>query len=296
MAMATRAAANGAAANGAAADGAAAAGRRPILRARNIVKRFGHVEALRGVDFDACPGEITALIGDNGAGKSTLVKILSGVYSATSGTLEVDGAPVQFSSPADAHALGIETVYQDLSVCPDLSPSANMFMGREAVRPGLLGKLGFLDNATMRRESGIAFQKLKVTLKDLDAPIASLSGGQRQSVAICRSAMWAKRVVFMDEPTAALGVVQTARTLDLIRRIRDTGIAVVLISHNMRDVIQVADTVEVLRLGRRIATMPNRNLSVQDLVGAMTGALDEAAETTALENTGRENTGPGIAA
>lgn len=250
----------------------------PILKARGITKRFGHVEALRGVDFDARAGEVTALIGDNGAGKSTLVKILSGVYGPTEGELSVDGIPVNFGSPADAHALGIETVYQDLSVCPDLSPAANMFMGREAVRPGVLGWLGFLDNATMRRESAAAFLRLKVALKDLDAPIASLSGGQRQSVAICRAAMWAKRVVFMDEPTAALGVVQTARTLDLVRRIRDTGVAVVLISHNMRDVIQVADTVEVLRLGRRIASMPNKGLTVQDLVGAMTGALDEPAE------------------
>ncbi|MBV8916268.1 MAG: sugar ABC transporter ATP-binding protein [Acetobacteraceae bacterium] len=249
----------------------------PILRARGVVKRFGHVEALRGVDFDAYAGEITALIGDNGAGKSTLVKILSGVYGPTAGTLEVDGKPVQFSSPADAHALGIETVYQDLSVCPDLSPSANMFMGREKLLPGLLGRLGFLDNATMRQESAVAFQRLKVALRDMDAPVASLSGGQRQSVAICRAAMWARRLVFMDEPTAALGVVQTARTLELIRRIRDTGVAVVLISHNMRDVIEVADTVEVLRLGRRIASMRNQGLTVQDLVGAMTGALDEVA-------------------
>ena len=246
----------------------------PILQARAITKRFGHVEALRGVDFDAHAGEITALIGDNGAGKSTLVKILSGVYGPTTGELRIDGKPVTFGSPSDAHAIGIETVYQDLSVCQDLSPSANMFMGREALRPGFWGRLGFLDNAAMRRESAIAFQKLKVALKDMDAPIASLSGGQRQSVAICRAAMWAKRVVFMDEPTAALGVVQTARTLDLVRRIRDTGVAVVLISHNMRDVIQVADTVEVLRLGRRIATMRNQGLTVPDLVGAMTGALD----------------------
>jgi simple sugar transport system ATP-binding protein len=249
----------------------------PILRARSIVKRFGHVEALRGAEFDAHAGEITALIGDNGAGKSTLVKILSGVYGATSGTVELDGRPVSFASPADAHAAGIETVYQDLSVCPDLSPAANLFMGRERLRGGLLGRLGFLDNAAMRRESAVAFQRLKVTLKDLDAPVSSLSGGQRQSVAICRAALWAQRLVFMDEPTAALGVVQTARTLELVRRIRDTGVAVVLISHNMRDVIEVADTVEVLRLGRRVASMRNRGLAVADLVGAMTGALDEVA-------------------
>ena len=249
-------------------------GTQPILEARGIVKRFGHVEALRGADFAAYPGEVTALIGDNGAGKSTLVKILSGVNKATSGEIIVAGKSVAFSSPAEAHAAGIETVYQDLSVAPDLSPSANMYMGREKLLPGILGKLGFLDNAAMRRNSLAAFDRLKVVLKDLDTPIASLSGGQRQSVAICRSIMWARSVVFMDEPTAALGVVQTGRTLDLIRRIRDTGVAVVLISHNMRDVLQVADTIEVLRLGKRIARLRNEGLSVQDLVGAMTGALD----------------------
>ena len=250
----------------------------PILEARNIFKRFGHVEALRGADFTAYPGEITALIGDNGAGKSTLVKILSGVYQATSGEILISDQVMNFNSPAQAHAAGIETVYQDLSVAPDLSPAANMFMGRERLRHGWLGKLGFLDNAAMRRESLVAFERLKVSLKDMDTPIASLSGGQRQSVAICRSIMWAKNVVFMDEPTAALGVLQTGRTLDIIRRIRDTGMAVVLISHNMRDVIQVADCIEVLRLGKRIARMQNDGITVQDLVGAMTGALDETLE------------------
>jgi simple sugar transport system ATP-binding protein len=253
-----------------------------VLEARGIIKRFGHVEALRGVDFAAYPGEVTALIGDNGAGKSTLVKILSGVYQPTSGQIMLDGQAVSFDSPSDAHAKGIETVYQDLSVAPDMTPAANMFMGRELLRPGLLGRLGFLDNARMRAESAAAFQRLKVALKDMDTPISSLSGGQRQSVAICRSIMWARRVVFMDEPTAALGVVQTRRTLELIRRIRDTGVGIVLISHNMRDVLEVADTIEVLRLGRRIARLRNHNITVQDLVGAMTGALDTAAEEGAL--------------
>ena len=251
-----------------------------IMEARGIVKRYGHVEALRGVDFAAHAGEITALIGDNGAGKSTLVRILSGVTMPTAGEILIDGKPITLASPADAHRHGIETVYQDLSVAPDLSPAANTFMGRERLLPGLLGRLGFLDNAAMRSESVTAFQRLKVSLKDMDAPIVSLSGGQRQSVAICRAIMWAKRVVFMDEPTAALGVMQTGRTLDLIRRIRDTGIAVILISHNMRDVIDVADTIEVLRLGRRITRLRNQGLTVQDLVGAMTGALD-AVEATA---------------
>jgi len=255
----------------------------PILEARNIVKRYGHVEALRGVDFAAYPGEITALIGDNGAGKSTLVKILSGAIQATSGEIVIDGQPVSFSSPADAHANGLETVYQDLSVAPDLSPAANMFMGRERLLPGWRGRLGFLDNPAMRRESAEAFQRLKVSLKDMDSPISSLSGGQRQSVAICRAIMWTKRVVFMDEPTAALGVVQTARTLELVRRIRDTGVAVVLISHNMREVIEVADTIEVLRLGRRITRLRNDGVTVQDLVGAMTGALDEVPEAAVMQ-------------
>ena len=254
--------------------GSAVQGGSAILEARGIVKHYGHVEALRGVDFEAHAGEVTALIGDNGAGKSTLVKILSGVTSATAGEIYLDGRSVSFASPADAHRQGIETVYQDLSVAPDLSPAANLFMGREKRRAGLLGRLGFLDNPAMRAASIGAFQRLNVTLKDMDAQISALSGGQRQSVAICRSIMWAKRVVFMDEPTAALGVVQTGRTLELIRRIRDTGVAVVLISHNMRDVIEVADTIEVLRLGRRIARLRNDGVSVQDLVGAMTGALD----------------------
>ena len=249
----------------------------PRLEMRGISKTFPGVKALNGVQLKAWGGEVLALMGENGAGKSTLMKILSGAYQADpGGELLIDGKPVTFASPADAHASGIETVYQDLSVAPDLSPAANMFMGRETLRPGLLGRLGFLDNAAMRRESLVAFSRLKVALKDMDTPIASLSGGQRQSVAICRSIMWARNVVFMDEPTAALGVVQTGRTLDLIRRIRDTGTAVVLISHNMRDVLQVADSIEVLRLGKRITRLRNDGLSVQDLVGAMTGALDVA--------------------
>jgi simple sugar transport system ATP-binding protein len=246
----------------------------PILEARGITKNFGHVEALRGADFSARAGEITALIGDNGAGKTTLVKILSGVYRPTAGEILIGGEPVGFDSPAAAHAAGIETVYQDLSVAQDMSPAANMFMGREKLRSGLLGRLGFLDSAGMRRESLAAFARLNVSLKEMDTPISSLSGGQRQSVAICRSIMWARSVVFMDEPTAALGVLQTGRTLELIRRIRDTGIAVVFISHNMRDVLQVADTIEVLRLGRRITRLRNDGITIQDLVGAMTGALD----------------------
>ena len=245
----------------------------PILEARGIVKRFGYVEALSGVDFEAHAGQITALIGDNGAGKSTFVKIVSGALRADGGEIRVDGRPVAFSSPQDAHDAGIETVYQDLAVAPELTPFANVFMGREILRKGLLGKLGFLDKPAMRRSSEEAFGRLQVKLKNIDAPISALSGGQRQSVTICRAVMFAKRVVFMDEPTAALGVVQTRRTLDLIRRIRDLGVAVVLISHNMRDVMDVADWVEVLRLGRRVARLRGPDATLQDLVSAMTGGI-----------------------
>ena len=245
----------------------------PILEACGIVKRFGHVEALSGVDFEAHAGQVTALIGDNGAGKSTFVKIMSGALRADGGEIRIDGRPIAFGSPQDAHDAGIETVYQDLAVAPDLTPFANVFMGREILRPGLLGKLGFLDKPAMRRGSEQAFGRLQVKLKNIDAPVSALSGGQRQSVTICRAVMFAKRIVFMDEPTAALGVVQTRRTLDLIRRIRDLGVAVVLISHNMRDVMEVADWVEVLRLGRRVARLRGPDAALQDLVGAMTGGI-----------------------
>ncbi len=244
-----------------------------LLEARGITKRFGHVEALGGVDFEAHAGQVTALIGDNGAGKSTFVKIMSGAMRADEGETLVEGRNVAFGSPQDAHDAGIETVYQDLSVAPDLAPPANVFMGRELLRAGWLGRLGFLDKPAMRKQSEDAFRRLQVTLKDIDAPLASLSGGQRQSVTICRSVLFAKRVLFMDEPTAALGVLQTRRTLDLIRRIRDLGLAVVLISHNMRDVLEVADGIEVLRLGRRVARLRGADATLQDLVGAMTGGV-----------------------
>ena len=196
---------------------------------------------------------------------------MSGAMRADSGEIRMEGRVVAFTSPQDAHEAGIETIYQDLAVAPDLTPYANVFMGREILRPGLLGRLGFLDKTPMRRQSEQAFARLQVTLANLDAPMAALSGGQRQSVSICRSMLFAKRVLFMDEPTAALGVLQTRRTLDLIRRIRDLGVAVVLISHNMRDVMEVADRIEVLRLGRRVARLRGPEATLQDLVAAMTG-------------------------
>ncbi|MEV0704016.1 ATP-binding cassette domain-containing protein [Saccharopolyspora sp. NPDC050389] len=247
----------------------------PLLEARDLVKRYGSVEALRGASFTVHPGEVVALIGDNGAGKSTLVKCLSGVEQPDSGQILVGGKPVTLDSPAAARSHGIETAYQDLAVAPDLDPAANLFLGREIRRPGLLGRLGMLDKAKMRAQAAEQFAKFGVSLPDLSVPIGSLSGGQRQSVAVARSVTWADKLVFMDEPTAALGVVQRERVLEVIRRVRDTGISVVLISHNMPEVLSVADRVEVLRLGSRVARFGAAEATLEDLVGAMTGALSQ---------------------
>ncbi|MCW2943925.1 MAG: Ribose import ATP-binding protein RbsA 2 [Actinoallomurus sp.] len=250
----------------------------PLLEARGIERSFGQVHALRGADFTVHKGEIVALIGDNGAGKSTLVKILSGADRPDAGQILVDGRPVQVDSPHAARDLGIETVYQDLALAADLDPAANLFLGREIFRPGLLGRLGFLDKRAMGRDTAKEMERLGVRLKDAAAPVAALSGGQRQSVAVARAAMWAQRVIFMDEPTAALGVVQTEQVLELIRRVRDEGIAVVLISHNMPQVLEVADRVEVLRLGARVARFTAADATVEDLVAAMTsGTAEERA-------------------
>lgn len=249
----------------------------PLLEAQDIYKSYGHVDVLRGVDFSVHVGEVTALIGDNGAGKSTLVKILSGVQQADGGSIVYKGEPVRFTSPLHARDLGIETVYQDLALAPDLGPAENTFAGREIMKTGLLGKLGVIDKAAMRKRALEAFVSLGTDVKDMDAPVAALSGGQRQSVAICRSVMWANDLVFMDEPTAALGVRQTRKVLDVIRRVADQGVSVVLISHNMPEVLQVSDRVQVLRMGRRVAEYRRGEADVETLVGAMTGALDGTA-------------------
>lgn len=248
-----------------------------LLEARGLIKNYGHVKVLRGTDFVVEPGKVTALIGDNGAGKSTLVKILSGVIQPDGGEILVNGSLVNFSSPSHAREFGIETVFQDLALAFDLGPAENAYMGRELLKPGLLGKLGVLDRKTMRQTAAETFSSLGTDVKDLDAPVADLSGGQRQSVAICRAVMWAKGLVFMDEPTAALGVRQTGKVLELIRRVADSGVAVVLISHNMPDVLKVADEVQVLRLGQRAAVFEKGEATVDKLVGAMTGSLEVAA-------------------
>jgi simple sugar transport system ATP-binding protein len=246
----------------------------PLLEARKIVKSFGRVQALTGANFTVYPQEVVALVGDNGAGKSTLVKTLVGVHPPDSGEILFEGAPVEIHTPQQARAIGIETVYQDLALAAEIDPAANMFLGREIMRGGPLGKLGFLDKAEMRRRSEEAFRDLGVQIQDTSAPVANMSGGQRQGIAISRAVTWASKVVFMDEPTAALGVVQTRNVLDQIKRVRDDqGLAVVLISHNLPEIFEVADRIEVLRLGERVARLRPSDVSMEDVVSAMTGAL-----------------------
>lgn len=249
----------------------------PILEARGLTRKFGQVTALDGADFDISAGEVVALIGDNGAGKSTLVKALSGNLQVDSGEIIFEGIRREIDSPLTASALGIETVYQDLALAPHLDPAQNMFLGRELMRPGMAGALGFMDNRGMRTQAREAFDRLGATVQSLVAPVGAMSGGQRQAIAIARAVHWANKVVFLDEPTAALGVRQTANVLDTVRRVRDEGVAVVFISHSMPHVIEVSDRVQVLRMGTRVATYETSNTSMEELVGAMTGATTKGA-------------------
>ena len=244
-----------------------------MLQARGLSRQFGHVRALNGVDFEVFPGEVTALIGDNGAGKSTLVKALSGNLAVDSGSILFDGAELDMSTPSAVSALGIETVYQDLALAPHLDPVQNMYLGREIPQGGLGGVLGFMKTKEMRAQSRVAFDELGATVRSLTSPVGEMSGGQRQAIAIARAVHWASRVVFLDEPTAALGVRQTQNVLETIRRVRDKGIAVVFISHSMPHVMEVADRIQVLRLGTRVANIPAGGTSMEELVGLMTGAV-----------------------
>jgi simple sugar transport system ATP-binding protein len=240
----------------------------PALEARSIMKSFGTVRALRGASFEAYPGEVTALVGDNGAGKSTLIKVLSGVFPQDSGEIIVDGKTVHMGNPRDAAALGIETVYQDLALAPDLDAASNVFLGRELRRFRILH-----NQAEMRKQTAARFKELGVGLvQDLRIPVASFSGGQRQSVAIARAAMWAQHVIIMDEPTAALGVIQTEKVLELIETVRDRGLAVVLISHSLPEVLEVSDRIEVMRLGARVARFRRGDVDVDRLIASISGA------------------------
>jgi simple sugar transport system ATP-binding protein len=252
----------------------AATGERPnghVLQARGIEKAFGHVQALRGVDIDLREGEVLAVVGDNGAGKSTLVACLSGTLQPDFGEILINGEPVELRDALDARRYGIETLYQDLALANDLEPSMNIFLGREICRAGVLGALGFLDRRRMRRDASDALAQLGISLPGLRKPVSYLSGGQRQGVAIARAQLWARHVLIMDEPTAALGVRQSAIVLDLIRRVRDSGISVIVISHSMPDVFAVSDRISVLRLGENAGTFATADIGPNDVIMAITG-------------------------
>jgi fructose transport system ATP-binding protein len=247
----------------------------PILEARGIAKTFGRVTALSDAAFRAYAGEVSALVGDNGAGKSTLIKILSGALEPDAGELTLDGTPVRFASPQDARDHGIETVYQDLALAPALDVASNLFLGREARLPGVLGWLGFLDDHLMRERARKEIDDLHVGLASVQQPVFTLSGGQRQAIAVARATAWGKRIVIMDEPTAALGVRESAMVLTLIKRIKTSGIAVIMISHSMPEVFEVADRITILRLGRTVRQMRRDETSMTDVVAFMTGASVE---------------------
>lgn len=247
--------------------------RAPILELRGISKRFGAVQALSNVDFEVYPAEVVALVGDNGAGKSTLIKTIAGVYRPDSGQYIFEGREVHVTNPRDATALGIETVYQDLALCDNLDVVANLYLGRERVRQLVPGVIEPIDEVTMEHEAMRVLNELHVRIPSVRRPIAALSGGQRQSVAVARAVMWNSKVVQLDEPTAALGVEQTRQVKDLIIRLRERGLGVIVISHNLADIFDVSDRIVVMRLGRRVATFETSNASAEDVVAAITGAL-----------------------
>ena len=260
--------------------------REQILSLRGIHKRFGAVRALQDVDFDVYAGEVVAIVGDNGAGKSTLIKILAGVHPQDSGTVEFFDAPTSIHSPTDARDLGIATVFQDLALCDNLDVVSNLYLGNEVVRNQAL------DEVTMEKESWRLLRELSAKIPSVRIPVASLSGGQRQTVAIARSLLGRPKVVMLDEPTAALGVAQTAEVLNLVERLRENGLGVILISHNMSDVMAVADRVTVLRLGRNNGTFAVSQTTSQEIIAAITGATTNAVSRRAARRDSTSATTP----
>ncbi|WP_328779842.1 ATP-binding cassette domain-containing protein [Streptomyces canus] len=242
----------------------------PVLALRGVSKRFGAVQALTDVELEVHAGEVVALVGDNGAGKSTLVKTIAGVHPIDEGIIEWDGSPVSINKPHDAQGLGVATVYQDLALCDNLDVVGNLYLGRELLRRGII------DEVSMEQKARELLSTLSIRIPSVRIPIASLSGGQRQVVAIARALIGDPKVVILDEPTAALGVEQTAQVLDLVERLRERNLAVILISHNMADVKAVADTVAVLRLGRNNGSFSVKDTSQEEIISAITGATDNA--------------------
>lgn len=240
----------------------------PILSLRGIQKSFGPVEVLKGVDFDAYSGQVTALVGDNGAGKSTLIKCMSGIYGIDAGEYFFEGEKIQISGPRDATSLGIEIVYQDLALCDNLDIVQNMFLGREIINRGTLSE-ETMETLARKTLDGLSVR----TVKSIRQLVSSLSGGQRQTVAIARAVLWNSKVVILDEPTAALGVAQTEQVLNLVRRLADKGLAVILISHNLRDVFQVADNIAALYLGQMAAQVKTREVTDSHIIQLITTGM-----------------------
>jgi D-xylose transport system ATP-binding protein len=243
-----------------------------LLALEGVSKHFGPVQALKEVDFEVRPGEVVALVGDNGAGKSTLVKTISGIYSADEGSFRFEGQPVSISGPADATRLGIATVYQDLALCDNLDVVANLFLGQETVSSGVASVSRQLDEVAMEHRSHELLEQFAVTIPSVRSEVGGLSGGQRQQVAVARSLLGEPKVVLLDEPTAALGVAQTAQVLELIKRLRERGLGVVVISHNLADVFEVADRIFVLRLGKGAGDYDAQKVSQDEIVAAITGS------------------------
>jgi D-xylose transport system ATP-binding protein len=240
----------------------------PILSLRGIQKSFGPVQVLKGVDFDAYPGQVTALVGDNGAGKSTLIKCMSGIYGIDAGEYFFEGEKIQISGPRDATSMGIEIVYQDLALCDNLDIVQNMFLGREMISRGTLSE-ETMETLARKTLDGLSVR----TVKSIRQLVSSLSGGQRQTVAIARAVLWNSKVVILDEPTAALGVAQTEQVLNLVRRLADNGLAVILISHNLRDVFQVADNIAALYLGQMAAQVKTREVTDSEIIQLITTGM-----------------------
>ncbi len=244
----------------------------PLLQARGIEKSFGAVQVLRGVNFEASAGQVTALLGDNGAGKSTLIKCIAGAHIPDAGQIMLDGQVQRFNTPSDATQAGVETVYQDLALCDNLDVVANLFLGREFVKTRVPGLIYPLSEEEMEQKAREALAVLRINIPSVRNLVAQLSGGQRQCIAVAKAVLWSPKVVILDEPTAALGVAQTRQVLDLIVRLRERGLAVILITHNMHDVFQVADRAIVMRLGQRVATFNIKDSTPDDVVAAITGA------------------------
>lgn len=249
----------------------------PVLKVRGISKSYGRIVALDNVDFDIYPGEVVGLVGDNGAGKSTFIKVLSGAISPDSGTVELDGHTVAFHSPADSRELGVETVYQDLALAPHLNVEENIFLGREIMRTGWTRMFGAVDRKAMFQQAKQHLDSLHVRVPSLKSPVAELSGGQRQAVAVARAAAWGKKLVILDEPTNHLGVEEVEMVLQLIRNVRSHGIPVIFISHTLPHVLEVTDRIEVMFLGRKVTSLRTQDTNLNEVVSWITGSKETAS-------------------